>query len=304
MKKSLLLPAALLTAAALTACGSSGGSDSAAAGSASDEPQNALNIAMTPLGDDPTAENPVEAFAELVTEKTGATVEITDVPDYLSVVEALRGGHVDFGLMSGFPSALAVNTGDVDALLAWKGDDSPVSTCMVLADSEITELTDLRGKKVAFADQASSSGYFMPVHMLDKAGLTRDEDYEAIFAGGHDAGWSALKNGGVDATCTAMVLTDMSVEYGIFAAGETRNVGESASMPVSTVILVRSGMNDATRQMLIDALPAVFSENTERLGVLGKSQQGEVIVEPDASVFAPLNEIAGVAGVELENLGS
>ncbi|WP_258063039.1 phosphate/phosphite/phosphonate ABC transporter substrate-binding protein [Pseudoclavibacter sp. Z016] len=144
-----------------------------------------ITIATIPLGEDPTQANPIDALVELLEAETGYTVEVTDVPDYLSVVEAIRADHVDMGIMSGFPSALAVNTGEVDALLAWEGSEDPVSTCVVLNDSPVQELTDLEGKTVAFADQASSSGYFMPVHMLHEAGLEQGTDYEAIFAGGH-----------------------------------------------------------------------------------------------------------------------
>lgn len=86
---------------------------------ASQETETApITIATIPLGDDPTQANPIEVFAELVEKETGRAVEVTDVPDYLSVVEAIRADHVDIGIMSGFPSALAVNTGEVDSLMA------------------------------------------------------------------------------------------------------------------------------------------------------------------------------------------
>ncbi|MCW4385374.1 PhnD/SsuA/transferrin family substrate-binding protein [Salinibacterium sp. SYSU T00001] len=103
-----------LTALALTGCQASAQAESV-------DPNAPITIATIPLSDDPTAENPIEAFAELLEEETGRPVEVTDVPDYLSVVEAIRADHVAIGLMSGFPSALAVNTGEVDALLARLG---------------------------------------------------------------------------------------------------------------------------------------------------------------------------------------
>lgn len=113
---------------------------------------------MTPLGDDPTAANPIEAFAGLVEEETGRAVEIVDVPDDTAVVEAIRNYHADIGFMSAFPSALAVNTGGVDGLVAWPGSDEPVSTCLVLDDSPLQSLEDITPETVvAFADPASSS---------------------------------------------------------------------------------------------------------------------------------------------------
>lgn len=289
------LSALVLTGCAASASSADSGADAAAA---------PITIATIPLGDDPSAENPIEAFAALLEEETGRTVEVTDVPDYLSVVEAIRADHVDIGIMSGFPSALAVNTGEVDALLAWAGDDSPVSTCVVLADSPIQEVEDLAGATVAFADQASSSGYFMPVYMLHEAGLEQGEDYEAIFAGGHEGSFVALEQGQVDAACTATMLTQLGEPYFPFADGEWRGVGESPSMPVAGSVLARQSLDDETRALLEEALPAVFSEeNAEALGALGEGFIGqEAIIAPDPELFEGFVDIAAVAGVELEDL--
>jgi phosphonate transport system substrate-binding protein len=285
-----------IAALALTGCQSAG----ADAAPAADAP---ITIATLPVGDDPTAVNPVEALAELLEAETGREVEITDVPDYLSVVEAIRNDHVDIGIMSGFPSALAVNTGEVDALLAWKGSDEPVSTCVVLDGSPIETLEDLEGKTVAFADQASSSGYFMPVYMLHEAGLEQGEDYEAIFAGGHEGSFAALEQGQVDAACTAIMLTELGAPMFPFAEGEWRGVGESPSMDVMGTVLARQSMDDETRTLLEQALPKVFSEeNAEALDAYGSFIGLEVEIAPDPSIFESFADIAAVAGVELKDL--
>lgn len=263
-----------------------------------------ITIATIPLGEDPTQANPIDALVELLEAETGYTVEVTDVPDYLSVVEAIRADHVDMGIMSGFPSALAVNTGEVDALLAWEGSEDPVSTCVVLNDSPVQELTDLEGKTVAFADQASSSGYFMPVHMLHEAGLEQGTDYEAIFAGGHEGSFAALEQGQVDAACTSVMLTELGAPMFPFADGEWRGVGESAPMPVMGSVLGSPELSDEKRTVIQDAIQAVFvEENAEALGALGSGFIGlPVSVDPEPSVFDGFVEIAGVAGVDLEDL--
>ena len=270
-------------------------------GSASAKP---ITIATIPVSDDPTAANPIDAFADLLEAETGRKVEVTDVPDYLSVVEAIRGDHVDIGIMSGFPSALAVNTGEVDSLLAWAGDGKPVSTCVVLKDSPVQTLDDLRGKTVAFADPASSSGYFMPVYMLHEAGLEKGKDYQSIFAGGHEGSFAALKQGQVDAACTANVLTQLGAPMFPFAEGEWRGVGQSPSMDIMGSVLARQSLDAETRKQLQDALPKVFSkQNKEALGALGKSFIGpEVIMDPEPSAFASFVDIAAVADVKLEDL--
>jgi len=284
-----------IAALALTGCQSSD-----AAAEASDAP---ITIATLPASDDPTQANPIEALAELLEAETGRTVEITDVPDYLSVVEAIRNDHVDIGIMSGFPSALAVNTGEVDALLAWKGSDEPVSTCVVLEDSPIQTLDDFEGKTVAFADQASSSGYFMPVYMLHEAGLEQGVDYEAIFAGGHEGSFAALAQGQVDGACTANMLTELGAPMFPFADGEWRGVGQSPAMDVMGTVLSRQSLDDQTRTLLEEALPKVFSEeNAEALSAYSSFIGLEVEIAPDPSIFTSFADIAAVAGVKLEDL--
>lgn len=300
MRRYTLPAVGLLGIAALALTGCQASAADADAASASDAP---ITIATLPLGDDPTAENPIEVFAELFEEATGREVEVTDVPDYLSVVEAIRNDHVDIGIMSGFPSALAVNTGEVDALVAFNGDDEPVSTCVVLNDSPIQEVEDFKGKTVAFADQASSSGYFMPVYMLHEAGLEQGVDYEAIFAGGHEGSFAALAQGQVDAACTANMLTELGAPMFPFADGEWRGVGQSPSMSVQGTVLGRQSLDEATRAVIEEGMAEVFSpENAERLGAMGAFATLEQTVEPDPSLYASFAEIAGVAGVELEDL--
>lgn len=291
-------------ALALTAC-----STPAEAESVASDPNAPITFAATPLGDDPTAENPIEAFAALVEDETGREVEIVDVPDYTAVVEAIRNHHVDIGFMSGFPSALAVNTGEVDALIAWPGNEDPVSTCLVLEGSKLKSLTDITPETVvAFADPASSSGYFMPVAMLHEAGLEKDKDYKAMFSGGHDMSFTALKEEQAEVACTSTIFPKMAGAGNAmfpFEEGETRSIGESDSMPVSVAVLADQNLADDKREVLLDALPSVFTEgNRERLGAMMEAMQGtEPVLEPKKEMFQPFVDIAAIAGVDISDLG-
>ncbi|MBO1751450.1 phosphate/phosphite/phosphonate ABC transporter substrate-binding protein [Actinotalea sp. BY-33] len=269
-----------------------------------------IRFATLPLTDDPTAETPIDAIVELLEAETGYTVEVTDVPNYSAVIEAIRAGHEDIGIMSGFPSALAVNTGEVDSLVAWPGDDEPVSTCLVLDDSPLHSLEDITpDTTIAFADPSSSSGYFMPVHMLDAAGLVMDEDFEVLVSGGHDRSFLALQNGQADVACTSTIFPSMAGQGDPmfpFEVDETRSIGESISMPVSISVLGNQGMSEAKREALLKALPVVFSaENEERLGLYGEGMTAGVdpVVEPGRDLFQPFVDIAAVADVDISDLG-
>ena len=122
----ILSSLAIGSALFLTGCG---GSSEASDEGGSDD---VIRYATLPLSDDPSADVPVEEIAELLEGYTGMEVVVTEVPNYSAVIEAVRAGHEDIGLMSGFPSALAIDTGEVDSLVAWPGTDEPASTCIVM----------------------------------------------------------------------------------------------------------------------------------------------------------------------------
>lgn len=303
-RRTITASAVALVAAsvALSGCSPETG---AAAGETSPE-TDTITIATLPTGDDPMAVNPIAELGALITAETGLEVEIIDAPDYLGVVEAVRADHVDIALMSAFPSALAVNTGEVDALMTWPGSQEPVSKCYVLEDSPIQTIADLKGKTVAFADPGSSSGFFMPVHLLDSEGLTKDVDYEAMFTGGHDRNAIAVKEGQVDASCTAsMLMTLAGSDYFPFAEGETRVIGESIAMDVSMAVIASQELSDEKRQILLDALPKVFVEaNADKLGVYAEAGMLGVdpTLEPGREIFQSLVDVAAVAGVNIADL--
>ena len=291
------------SALVLTGCGGS----SEASDQADD---NVIRYATLPLSDDPNADVPVEAIRDLLAEYTGMEVEITEVPNYSAVIEAVRAGHEDIGLMSGFPSALAVNTGEVDALASWPGPDEPGSTCIVLEDSPLETLDDITpDTTIAFADAASSSGFFMPTHMLFEAGKVSGEDFQELFSGGHDRSFMALKEGQTDVACTATIFTDMAGQDNPmfpFEEGETRSLGESISMPISMSTLANPDMPEAKREALLEAIPKLFSEeNRDALGLYmeGMPEGVDPIIEPDAKVFQPFVDIAAVADVDISDLG-
>ncbi|WP_309131434.1 phosphate/phosphite/phosphonate ABC transporter substrate-binding protein [Brevibacterium sp.] len=307
MRSRALCAAALLGLGALVLSGCSG--PASAEGPDKSDPHAPITIATTSVGDDPSAENPADALQELLSEETGREVEIVDVPDYSAVVEALRNHHVDIGMMSGFPSALAVNTGEVDSLIAWPGSQEPVSTCLVLDESPLQSLEDITPETVvAFADPASSSGYFMPVGMLHEAGLEKDKHYTPMMSGGHDMSNVALKEGQVDVSCTSTIFPKRAGQGDPmfpFEKGETRSIGESGPMPVAVSMLADQNLAEDKRELLLEALPTVISEdNGSRLSTYVEATQGsEPILEPSTDIFDPFVELAAVADVDITDLG-
>src|SRR5258708_29761657 len=82
-----------------------------------------------------------------------------------------------------------------------QGSKTYRSQIVVRADSGINSIEQLRGKKFAFVDPASASGFLFPNALLAGMGIDYKSFFsDTIFAGGHDkgiiAGYNKQADGG------------------------------------------------------------------------------------------------------------
>jgi phosphonate transport system substrate-binding protein len=104
----------------------------------------------------------------------GKVVVVRSIPE---MAELMKGGGADLMFDSPYPT-LAVGhlAGSKVLLRRWKGGKSGYrSLVLVRADSPIVSVKDLRGKIVAFEDNYSTSGYFLPAAELRRSGLALRE---------------------------------------------------------------------------------------------------------------------------------
>ena len=62
----------------------------------------------------------------------------------------------------------------------------------------MADLSKVKGKRVAFTSESSTSGYLFPALQLIEAGIDPVNDITPIFTGGHDAAVIAVYNGDAD----------------------------------------------------------------------------------------------------------
>ncbi len=91
-----------------------------------------------------------------------------------TMVNELEAGRVDVYIDSPFPVGFVVQHSDAKVLLQrfkW-GSEEYRSVLFARADGEIEELSDLRGRMIAFGEPFSTSGYLLPKAALLSAGLS------------------------------------------------------------------------------------------------------------------------------------
>ncbi len=139
-----------------------------------------------------------EIMADALNQATGLTFEVSVPTSYAATIEEMCASPTNtIGFIPALGYALASDRCGVD--VAFKavryGWSVYWSQILVGRDSGLNTLEDLDGKKWAYPDTGSTSGYMVPTLMFNEAGITPGETVEA---GSHEAGVLAVYNGQAD----------------------------------------------------------------------------------------------------------
>ncbi|OJG15215.1 hypothetical protein RU96_GL002474 [Enterococcus canintestini] len=172
-----------------------------------------LVVQFVPTNNDGSMEAKTKPFAEYLSEKLDKDVTVTLATDYSTIVEAMASGQVDVGIM---PPAAYVQAKDMDAAEALLTSqlgaydrktglptDELTNTfkgeILVKADSDLKNLSDLKGKKIATLSPNSASGYIYPVAELKDAGIDPTKDATLTTVNDIPSEMTAVLNGQMDA---------------------------------------------------------------------------------------------------------
>lgn len=197
MKRILTLLLAVTMLFSLSACGKKNGSEEG-------KTPEKLVLGFVPLKDGDKLIEDVKPLSEILTKAIGIPVEAFTATNYVGVVEAMGSGKVDFGIIPPFAYLLAHKESNATVILSAlnkHGKPTYKTEFLVMKDSGIQNIKDLAGKKIAFVDPASASGYLYPGAKLIEEGFDLDKDLSAVFSGGHDKSLQLLMNGDVDCAC-------------------------------------------------------------------------------------------------------
>lgn len=167
--------------------------------------QTALVLAFVPSLDATKVLADGSILARMLEVATGYRVRAEVPTSYAATIEAMCAGRVDVGFLATFAYVLAHQRCGIDAQLVSVRQKKPfyVSQILYRADLNVKTLNDLRGKRFAFVDPGSASGYLFPAALLKRNGIDPDRFFsQVIFAGGHDKVVLAIYTGSVDAGAT------------------------------------------------------------------------------------------------------
>jgi phosphonate transport system substrate-binding protein len=171
-------------------------------------PEDPIVISMIPSKDTRSLLLSAEELVHWLEKETGYKFQVTIPTSYVAVVEALGSKRVDIAYLNTTSFFLAEEkygaepkfiTINADGQSQYKGQ------FIVRKDSKIKTLADLAGKKIAYVDPTSASGYILPAYMLKQKNI---KPAESVFAGKHDSVVTMVYQKQVDAGATFYAIPE------------------------------------------------------------------------------------------------
>ena len=272
-------------------------------------------VAATPLG---SAENPVkmaivpfletqrlvrgmQSLADELGKETGLKYTGEVPTSYAAVVEAMCAERVDIGWVSPLAYILASKQcgADMSLVSVTRQGTSYRGILITRVDSGIERLDDLRGKRFAWVDPGSTSGYLYPRALIQERGLVPDTAFsQQVFAGGHDKVALAVLQRQADAGAMAKdTLPRMTALYPT-ALEEIRVLEETTDIPNDGVAF-RKGLPAEVLQKTREALLRISArEDGQKLFEDAIGTRG--VAETTDAAYEPVRRAASVLNLDLQ----
>jgi phosphonate transport system substrate-binding protein len=196
-----------------------------------------LIFAYTPVEDPAVYAKAWDDFIKYMEQTTGKKVVFFPVQSNAAEIEAMRSGRLHVAGFNTGSNPIAVNcAGFVPfAIMGTKdGQFGYEMEIIVPADSPIKTPADLKGKKVAFTEPTSNSGYKAPLAILKTDfNLEPDRDFTAVFSGKHDNSVIGVANKDYDAAAIANEVMFRMFDRKVVDRDKIRSIYKSATFPTT-----------------------------------------------------------------------
>jgi phosphonate transport system substrate-binding protein len=227
----------------------------------------------------------------------GRSIELVVTTDYSSMIEAMRFGRIEVAYFGPLSYVLARSKSEIEAFAVGVSKGSPTYTSVVITrvDSPVRTVEDIRGKTVAYGDQASTSSHLVPRAMLQDMGLVAERDYNVVYVGAHDAVARAVESGKVAAGALSRPIFDSLVKSGRIDGAKLRVLAETKPIPNYPI-----AMQSKLSPKLKDEIRAAFLEIKDP--AILKSFRAEGFVATDDHAYDVLRSTAKILNLDLAKL--
>lgn len=243
-----------------------------------------------------------QPLAEHLEQQLGVTVELKILSRYGNLIDSFITQKMDGAFFGSFTGALAIEKLQVIPLarpMNLNGESTYRGLVYTRKDSGIRTLDDMKGKRFAFVEKATTAGYLFPLAYFRNNGIANAETYlgEIFFAGSHDASLDAVLNRKADLGASKNTVFEWVRAANPRIDQEIHILAESLDVP-SNGLCVRPDLDPALRQKIREVLLALDSTAEGQI-ILEKFKARKFIPTTTAD-YRPVIDLATQAGINLK----
>lgn len=224
-------------------------------------------------------------------------LEVTD--DYESLIQKSIHNEVDITLLPPYSYVQVTEKKPDIALLAsvlYLGRTRYSGFILVRSSDPAVSLKDLKGRRIAFVDEFSTSGYLLPKHALESHGISVDSGFsKVIFAGSHAAALDLLSRGEVDAAATSSEMLGLyrrrKLESSVAQQpGQVRILYKTGQLPYDA-LCATDAVPESARKKIAGAFLAMHNRNPRAQRALAASVAITGWAPPDDSRYDAIRAV-------------
>ncbi len=241
-------------------------------------------------------------LAKFLSNETGVKVKLTILSRYGNIIERFTNENMDGAFFGSFTGAMAIQKLGLIPIarpVNLDGASTYHAHIYTRKDSGIKSVKDMKGKKMAFVEKATTAGYIFPLAYLKENGIDNIDTFfsEYFFAGSHDASLVAVLDGKADIGASKNTVFDWVREQDPRVDQEIVILAESAKVP-SNGLLVRKGLDGGIIGKLKQSLLNLDS-SSEGKEVLTKFR-AQKFIATTVDDYMPVFVSAEKAGIDLK----
>jgi phosphonate transport system substrate-binding protein len=265
-------------------------------------PEQTLQIGLIPEHNIFAQKNRYQPLADYLSGRIGATVVLKILSRYGNIIENFVSNDLDGAFFGSFTGALAHRKLGVEALARPEyidGSSTYHGLIFVRRDSGIHNGDDIKGKRFAFVDKATTAGWLLPLHYFETQGIEDHGSWlkETYYAGTHEGAiYDVLER-------TADIGAAKNTVFYRLADGDPRILDElviltkSPDVPANG-LCVRKGLHASLKRKIEETL-LTMAHNEEGRAVL-KEFGAARFIPTSESDYNVVFEFAETVGLDLE----
>jgi len=244
-----------------------------------------------------------EPLGDYISKHSGVRIKFTILSSYGNIIDRFRAMRMDGAFFGSFTGAMAIEKLGVTPLVRpvnLDGESSFHGVIIVRKDANISTVKDMKGKRIAFVDRATTAGYIFPLAYFRKHGLKDIDDYfsELYFAGSHDAAIYDVFNGMADIGTAKSSVFQGIREKSPMVANSLKVIATSRKVPSNSLCL-REGISAGLLKKIKNIL--LKMDQTAEGRIVLEKFGARRFVETTVESYDSVMKIASDAGISIKN---